>query len=60
MDLVTTKPVLGVSDKVSLKPVSSTTETSYKFEIILVASLDMALSNKQIIKELSRQHECTG
>ena len=30
MGLVARKPVFGVSDKARLKPVSSTTETSYK------------------------------
>ena len=36
--LVAAKPVLGISDKVSFKPVSSATETSYKMEISPVAS----------------------
>ena len=34
-----TKPVIGVSDKVKLKPVSLTTETSYKTENLLVAKI---------------------
>ena len=33
-----TKPVFGVSNKVSFKPVSSGTETSWKIEISVVAS----------------------
>ena len=43
MGLVATKPVFGVSNKVRFKPVSSATETSYKNEISLVASLGMVL-----------------
>ena len=38
MGLVARKPVFGVSDKASFKPVSSTTETSQKIEISPVAS----------------------
>ena len=49
-----TKPVFEVSDKTRLKPVSSATETSLKIEILLVASLDMILSNTQITKALIR------
>ena len=49
-----TKPVFRVSEKPRLKPVSSATKTSQKVEISLVASLDMILSNKQIIKTLIR------
>ena len=44
--LAARKPVVGVSNKARLKPVSSTTETSPKVEILLEASLDMILSNK--------------
>ena len=36
-----TKPVLGVSNKAKLRPVSSATETSYEIENLLVANLDM-------------------
>ena len=50
LGLATRKPVFGVSDKARLKPVSSATWTSYKFEISLVAILDMILSNKRITK----------
>ena len=35
------KHVFGVSDKVRSKPSCSATETSWKIEISLVASLDM-------------------
>ena len=41
MGLIATKPVLRVSKKARLKPVSSATETSQKIEISPVASLDM-------------------
>ena len=37
--------VFELSDKARLKPVSSTTETSYKIENLRVASLDMILYN---------------
>ena len=47
-----TKHVFGGSDKARLKPVSSTVETSYKFEISPVAILDMKLSIKRITKVL--------
>ena len=40
------KPVFRVSNKVSFKPVSSATETSYKMEISPVASLHIKLSEK--------------
>ena len=46
MGLDATNPVFEVSDKARLKPVSSATETSKKIENMLVASLDMILSNK--------------
>ena len=39
MGLVARKPVFGVSDKESFKPVSSATETIWKIEISPVASL---------------------
>ena len=42
--LVVRKTVLGVSDKASFKPVSSATETCYKIQISLVASLHLILS----------------
>ena len=54
------KPVFGISEKVRLKPVSSVTETSYKIENWLVASLDMIPSNKQITKALIRLRICAG
>ena len=54
MGLVARKPVFGVSDKASFKPVSSATVTSQNIEIWLVASLDMILSNKRITKALIR------
>ena len=46
MGLIARKPVFGVSDKGRLKPVSSATETKWKNEISLEASLDMILSKK--------------
>ena len=49
MGLITRKPVFGVSDKATFKP-----------EILLVASLDMILSNKGITQVLIRLHICTG
>ena len=52
--LVARKPVFGVSDKATLKPVCSATETSYKVEISPVASLDMILFKKRITKKLIR------
>ena len=54
------KPVFGVSNKARLKPVLSATETSYKIEILLVARLDMILSNQRIIKALIRLRRSTG
>ena len=60
MGLVAKKPVFGVSDKARLKPVSSATETSYKTEISLVASLNMVLSKTQITKVLIRLRGCAG
>ena len=46
MSLDATKPVFWVFEKVRLKPVSSATQIIYNFEILLMASLDMILSNK--------------
>ena len=40
------KPFFGASDKAGLKCVYSSTETSQKIEILLVASLNMILSKK--------------
>ena len=60
MGLAATKPVLGVSDKVRFKPVFSATETSQKIEISLVASLDIILSNKRIIKALISLRGCAS
>ena len=51
---VATKPVFGVSYKVGFKPVCSATETIWKIEISLEASLDMILSNKRMKKALIR------
>ena len=47
----------GIYDKVILKPVSSASETSYKIEILLVASLEMILSNKPITEALIRLYD---
>ena len=60
MGLNARKPVFGVSDQVMLKQACSATETSYKIEILRLASLDMILSNKQITKALIRQHNSTS
>ena len=60
LGLDTTKAVFGVSDKPKLKPVSSSTETSQKIEISLVASLDMILSKKRITKALISLCGCAG
>ena len=60
MGLNATKPVLGVSDKASFKPVSSATETSSKIEISHVASLHMIFSKKRITKALIRLCGCAG
>ena len=60
MGLDATKPVFGVSDKASFKPVSSATVTSYKIEISPAASLYMVLSKKRITKALIRLRGCAG
>ena len=49
-----TKPVFGVSDQVMLKEACSAAETSRKSEILIVTSVDMMLSNKQITNALIR------
>ena len=54
------KPVFEVSDKPRFKPVSSATENSKKIEILLVASLDMILCKKGIIKALISLRGCAG
>ena len=54
------KPVFGVSDKARLKSVFTATVTSYKIEISLVASIDMILFEKRIIKALIRLCGYTG
>ena len=46
MGLVARKPVFGVSDKASFKPVPSATETSLKIEISPVASTYKILFKK--------------
>ena len=61
MGLVATKPVFGVSDKVRFKPACSQLQRlARKIEILLVASLDMILSKKQITKALFRLRGCAG
>ena len=50
--------VFGVSDIVRFKSACSATETSQKIEILLVASLDIILSNKRKIKALIRLRGC--
>ena len=54
------KPFFSVSDEVRFKSACSATETSLKIEILLVASVDMILSNKQNTKVLIRLCGCTG
>ena len=44
---VARKPVLGVSDKASVKPVSSATETTWKIKISLEESLHMVLCKSE-------------
>ena len=60
MTLVARKPVFGVSDKARLKTVSSATETSWNIEIMLIACLDIKLSNNRITKGLIRLRGCVG
>ena len=60
MSLVARKPVLGVSDKTSFKPVSSATDASQKIEISHVANLHMILFKKRITKALIRLRVCAG
>ena len=60
MDRDVTKLVFRASDKANFKPVYSATETSKKIEISLIASLDMILSNKRVIKALIRLLGCAG
>ena len=60
MGHVATKPVLGVSIKAILKPVSAAAETSLIIGISLVATLDMMLSEKRKIKALIRLHGCVA
>ena len=55
-----TKPVIGVSLNVRLKPISSATETRSKNEISLEASLDMKISKKRITKVLISLCMCPG
>ena len=52
LGLVATKPVFGVSDKARLKPACPATETSKKITILLIASLDVIVFKKRIIKAL--------
>ena len=52
MGLVMRKPVFGVSNKASLKPFYSATETCQKIENSPVLSLHMILSEKRITKAL--------
>ena len=49
---VAIKPVFGVSEKASFKPVSSATGTSLKIEISSIASLHMIHSTTRITKAL--------
>ena len=60
LGLVATKPVFGVADKDSFKPVHSATETSKKIKISSVASFHVILSKKRITKALIRRRRCAG
>ena len=60
MGLDATKHIFEVSDKVRLKPICSATEASWKYEILLVASLDMIYSNKGMTKTLIMLRGCSG
>ena len=60
MGLVATKPVFGVADKARLKPVCSTTETSKRIAISLVASIDVIVFKKRITKALTSLRGCAG
>ena len=60
MGLIARKPVCGVSEKASFKPVSSARETSLKIEISPAASLHIILSKKLITKVLIRLPGCAG
>ena len=51
------KPVFGISDQVKLKLVNAATETNWKIEISLVASLDI-LFKKRTRKGLIRLCVC--
>ena len=55
-----TKPIFKISDKLRFKPACSATETSWKVETSLAASLDMILSKKRITKMLIRLRGCAG
>ena len=50
MDLIGTKSVFRVIDKVRLKTVSSAKETSLKIKISIVACLDMIISKQNNYK----------
>ena len=60
MGLDVRKPVLGVSDKVMLKPTCSATESDLNIEISLVASLDLIHSKNQLTKALISLRRCPG
>ena len=55
-----TKPIVGISNKMRFKPACSATGTSEKVENLLVAGLEIILSNKRITKVLFRLHGCPG
>ena len=54
LGLDVTQPAFGVSEKATLKPVSSALETNYNIEISLKASMYMTLSSKRITMALIR------
>ena len=59
MGLNGTKPAFGGWQQ-SETQISSATETSWKIEILLVASPDMVLSKKRITKAVIRLRGCAG
>ena len=60
LNLVTRKPVFGFSDQVRLKPVCSATETSYRLEILDIATGCIILSKQRTTKALISMRGCAG
>ena len=57
---VTTKPVFGIFDQVSLKPACSATEISQSHEIAHIETRGILLFRQQTTKALIRLHGCAG